>query len=114
LEARASSRFIRIAPRKARQVVSLIKGQGVDEALAILSFTPKRGGKIFHKLLTAAKSNALQNPELTGKQLFVKNALVDEGPSLKRVKPRARGRRDIFKKRTSHISVIVHSLEGEV
>lgn len=115
MEAKASTKYIRISPRKARQVANIIKGHEVDEALSILSFTPNRGGQIIYKILTAAKANALQNAEMKGsKQFFVKNALVDEGPSFKRVKPRARGRRDIIKKRTSHITVIIDNGEGEV
>lgn len=91
----------------------LIKGQEVEQALAMLKFLPKKGAKILYKILVAAQANAYQNDELKGKALFVKNAVVDDGPAFKRVKMRARGRRDIIKKRTSHISVFLTNGENE-
>lgn len=112
MEAKAASRYIRIAPRKIRQVSALIKGREVEEAIAILKFLPKGGARVLYKLLVAAQANASQKDELQGKTLFVKNAIVDEGPALKRVKMRARGRRDVIKKRTSHVTVLLDGVEG--
>lgn len=113
MEAKAVSRYIRISPRKVRQVSKLIKGQEVEEALDVLKFLPKRGAKILYKVLAAARANAYQKDELKGKSLVVKNSIVDDGPALKRVKMRARGRRDIMKKRTSHITIFLTSGESD-
>lgn len=107
MQVRASSRYIRIAPRKIRQVARMVEGFGVDDALSILKFTSKAGARVIYKLLTAAKANAVAKGGFNIDELSLKNAIVNEGPSLKRVKPRARGRRDIFKKRTSHVVVII-------
>lgn len=112
MEAKAVSKYVRIAPRKVRQVGNIIKGREVEEAIAILKFTPKNGARILHKLVLAARANAEQKDELKGKTLIVKNAIVDEGPAMKRLKMRARGRRDIMKKRTSHITVLLDGVEG--
>lgn len=113
VEARAVSKYIRISPRKARQVSKLVKGQEVEQAIAMLKFLPKKGAKILYKMLIAAQANAYQNDELKGKTLFVKNAIVDDGPAYKRVKMRARGRRDIIKKRMSHITVLLTNGDSE-
>ncbi len=107
MEARAQARFVRIAPRKARAVVNLIKQKDVEEALGILRYTPQRGAEIVSKVLKSAVANAEHNLELPRQDLYVDRAFVDEGPTLKRVRPRARGRRYLIRKRTSHITVVV-------
>ena len=107
METRARQRYVRIAPRKLRIVVDLVRGREVGEALSILQFTPKTGSQVISKLLTAAQANAGQTGELRGKELVVQQAFVDEGPSFKRLRPRARGMRDIYKKRTSHVTVVL-------
>lgn len=107
MQIKASSRYLRIAPRKVRQVARMVEGYGVDDALSILKFTPKAGARIIYKLLTAAKANAAAKGGFKIDELSLKNAIVNEGPSFKRVKPRARGRRDILKKRTSHVTVVI-------
>lgn len=107
MEAKAQARFVRIAPRKARAVINLIKQKNVEEALGILRYTPRRGARIIAKVLQSAIANAEHNLELAGQNLYVDRAFVDEGPTLKRVRPRARGRRYLIRKRTSHITVVV-------
>ncbi|NMA91596.1 MAG: 50S ribosomal protein L22 [Firmicutes bacterium] len=107
MEAKAQARYVRIAPRKARAVIELIKQRNVEEALSILRYTPKRGAEIVSKVLNSAVANAEHNLELLRQDLYVDRAYVDEGPTLKRVRPRARGRRYLIRKRTSHITVVV-------
>ncbi len=107
MEARAQARFVRIAPRKVRVVIDLIKEKDVEEALGILRYTPKRGAEIVSNVLKSAIANAEHNLELSRQDLYVDRAFVDEGPTLKRVRPRARGRRFLIRKRTSHITIVV-------
>lgn len=107
MEARAYARFVRIAPRKARAVVDLIRKKDLDEALGILRYTPRRAARIVTKVLQSAAANAEHNLELNRAGLYVDQICVDEGPTYKRVRPRARGRRFLIRKRTSHITVVV-------
>ncbi|MBS3942933.1 MAG: 50S ribosomal protein L22 [Dethiobacter sp.] len=107
MEAKAHARFVRIAPRKARAVVDLIRKKDVDVALSILRYTPNRAAAIVAKVVKSAAANAQNNYDLSRVGLYVDQAFVDEGPTQKRVQPRARGRRYIIRKRTSHITVIV-------
>lgn len=107
MEAKAVAKFIRISPRKARQVIDLIRGKSVGEAYAILKFTPNKGAAIIESVLKSAVANAEHNYEMNVDALFVSQAFVDQGPSLKRFRPRAMGRADGIKKRTSHITVMV-------
>ncbi len=113
MEARAVARYIRISPRKVRLVVNLIRGKSLEEARAILRYTPKRGAYYVAKVLESAAANAVNNHDMLEDRLYVKAAYVDEGPALKRVLPRARGRADIMKKRTSHITVILGEKNGK-
>ncbi|MBE3556406.1 MAG: 50S ribosomal protein L22 [Firmicutes bacterium] len=106
-QARAVARFVRIAPRKARLCVDLIRGKQVDEALAILRFTPKAAAPIVADVIASAAANAEHNLGLDRQRLVIKTAYVDGGPSLKRYIPRAMGRASQILKRTSHITVIV-------
>jgi large subunit ribosomal protein L22 len=112
MEAKAVARFVRIAPRKVRQVANEIKGKGVDEALEILQFTPRAAAEVLRKVLHSAVANAENNLELDRNSLVVANALVDQGPTLKRFRPRAQGRAAGIRKRTSHITIIVEEKEG--
>jgi large subunit ribosomal protein L22 len=108
MNARAIARYVRISPRKVRQVISLIKGKKVQEASDILNFLPKKSARLLEKVLHSAISNAESKIVNVDKdELFVLNAYVDCGPTLKRIMPRARGRADLIRKRTSHITVIV-------
>lgn len=106
-KAKAVAKYILISPRKARQVIDLIRGKGVNEAMAILKFTPHKASMTVSKVLKSAIANAEHNYELDADKLYVKEAYVDAGPSFKRIKARAQGRADVIKKRTSHITVVV-------
>ncbi|AAM25430.1 MAG: 50S ribosomal protein L22 [Caldanaerobacter subterraneus] len=111
MEARAIARYVRISPRKARLVLNLIRGKHVDEALAILKFTPKKASKIVEKVLKSAIANAENNHNMNRDNLYVAKAVADEGPTMKRVLPRAMGRADIMRRRTSHITIVVKEKE---
>ncbi|KJY62845.1 50S ribosomal protein L22 [Bombilactobacillus mellifer] len=109
--AKAVAKTVRIAPRKARLVVELIKGKTVAEALAILQFTPRAGSPIVAKVLKSAIANAEHNYDLDAQNLVVSEAYVNEGPTLKRFRPRAKGSASPINKRTSHITVVVSQTE---
>ena len=106
-EVKAQARFVRVAPRKARAAADLIRNKDVDEALSILRYTPHRAAGVVAKVVKSAAANAENNFEMKRAGLFVDRIYVDEGPVFKRVQPRARGRRFLIRKRTSHITVIV-------
>jgi len=112
MEARAIAKYIRISPNKVRQVADLIRGKGVEEALAILRYTPKRASDPISKVIKSAAANAEHNYEMDAEKLIVSTILVDQGPTLKRFKPRAMGRADRIRKRTSHITVVVSERKG--
>lgn len=105
------ARYIRISPRRVRQVIDLIRGKGVREAEAILMVTPQRGSRAVAKVLKSAVANAEHNYDLDASDLVVSRAYVDEGPTLKRYQPRAMGRANVRRKRTSHITVVVGEKE---
>jgi large subunit ribosomal protein L22 len=107
MQAKAVARNVRIAPRKARLVIDLIRGKSVEEALAILRFTPRAASPIIEKVLSSAVANAEHNYNMDSSRLVVEKAFVDEGPTLKRYMPRAMGRASAIHKRTSHITVVV-------
>ncbi|MBC6458530.1 50S ribosomal protein L22 [Actinomadura sp. HBU206391] len=109
MEARAQARFIRVTPRKARRVVDLIRGLPAAEAQAVLRFAPQAASEPVGKVLASAIANAEHNNKLDADTLVVSRAWVDEGPTLKRFRPRAQGRAYRVNKRTSHITVIVES-----
>ncbi|HEX6262647.1 MAG TPA: 50S ribosomal protein L22 [Actinomycetota bacterium] len=111
MEARASSKYVRVAPRKARRVIDLIRGRHVEEARRILRFTPYGVNQTVAKTLESAVANAGQLPGVVPENLFVTKAYVDEGPTLRRFRPRAMGRATRIDKRTSHITVIVGTTE---
>ncbi len=107
MEVKARLRFVRIAPRKARLVVDLIRGKGSEEALNILTFTKKAAAKIVSKLLKSAIANATQKKTIDIDRLYVKQITVDQGPMAKRFQPRALGRATMIRKRTSHIGIVL-------
>ncbi|MBY0121922.1 50S ribosomal protein L22 [Bacillus sp. S/N-304-OC-R1] len=107
MQAKAVARTVRIAPRKARLVVDLIRGKQVGEAVAILKLTPKAASPIVEKVLKSALANAEHNYEMDVNSLVVTQAFVDEGPTLKRFRPRAMGRASQINKRTSHITIVL-------
>ncbi|MGI5323552.1 50S ribosomal protein L22 [Actinomadura nitritigenes] len=107
MEARAQARFIRVTPMKARRVVDLIRGLPAAEAQAVLRFAPQAASEPVGKVLASAIANAEHNFKLDTGTLVVSVAWVDEGPTLKRFRPRAQGRAYRINKRTSHITVVV-------
>ncbi|NIQ89630.1 MAG: 50S ribosomal protein L22 [Deltaproteobacteria bacterium] len=107
MEVRAVTRYVRIAPRKARLVTELIKGKPVEEALTILRFVPKKAARLVDKTLRSAVANAEQNPNIDVDTLYIKRIFVDGGPTMKRWRARAMGRATRIIKRTSHITVIL-------
>lgn len=107
MEVKAHVRTVRIAPRKVRLVVDLIRGKNVAEAAAILKFTPKASSPVVAKLLKSAVSNAVNNNGLKEENLYVKTIYANEGTTLKRFMPRAKGNASAIHKRTSHITIVV-------
>jgi large subunit ribosomal protein L22 len=102
---RASSRYVRAAPRKARLVADQVRGLHIDRARALLQFSPRRAAQDIHKLIESAASNAENNHDLIADEMRVAEITVDEGPTLRRFRPRALGRATPINKRTSHIAV---------
>jgi large subunit ribosomal protein L22 len=99
-----------VSPRKTRIVAENIKGKGVEDALNILRFTPKKAAKILSKVLFSAISNAEQMPGVDVDSLIVDTVMVNEGPTWKRIQPRAMGRAYRIRKRTSHITIVVKEM----
>ena len=109
----AVARFVRVTPQKARRVVDLVRGQPVDDALAMLQFAPQAAAETVYKMLESAVANARGTARTsTATSLVVSRAMVDEGPTLKRFRPRAQGRACRIRKRTSHITVVVSRARG--
>jgi large subunit ribosomal protein L22 len=110
-EAIAVAKFIRMSPTKARQVIDLIRGRHVDDARRVLRFSERSASTAIAKVLESAVANAEHNHSLPADELFVARAWVDEGPTLRRFRPRALGRATRVRKRTCHISVVVGRME---
>ena len=108
----AIQRYVRITPRKCNQVLELIRGQAVEQAQLTLQFTPKLGARIAQKVLKSAVANALHEGKVRLEDLYVKEAVANAGPTLKRWLPRAQGRATPMLKRTSHVRVIVATKES--
>ena len=104
---RATAKYIRISPRKVKIVVDLIRGKQVDQALAILAYTPKSAAPVVEKLLNSAIANAENNLEMDSEGLYVAEVYANQGPTLKRYWARSHGRADMLKKRTSHITIVL-------
>ena len=107
MEAKAIAKNVRIAPRKARVVMDIIRGKSVADASAILKFTPKVGAEIIERVLKSAVANAENNFDMNVDNLYVSTCFVDQGPTMKRIHPRSRGQAFKILKRTSHITVAV-------
>jgi large subunit ribosomal protein L22 len=107
VEAKAVAKYVRIAPRKVRVVMDLIRGKNVAEAFAILKFTPKVGADAIEKVLKSAVANAENNFDMNVDKLFISTAFVDQGPTMKRIHPRSRGQAFKILKRSSHITIAV-------
>jgi large subunit ribosomal protein L22 len=108
--ARATARYMRLTPMKARRVVDMVRGRTVAEAAAICKFSPQAASEVVGKVLASAVANAENNLGIDPESLFVERAWVDEGPTLKRFQPRAQGRAFRINKRTCHITIEVVSL----
>jgi large subunit ribosomal protein L22 len=113
MEARARARFVRVSPRKARRVIDLIRGMPVSEARRVLELSGLGATVPIRKVLDSAVSNAERTPGVVPENLVVTRAHVDEGPTLRRWRPRALGRATRVRKRTSHITVVLETA-GEV
>jgi large subunit ribosomal protein L22 len=110
-EGRAVVKYARISSRKVKIVLDLIKNKNIDEAYGIIKFTPKAASEILFKLLKSAEANASNNNGLNRDELYVAEAFASQGPTLKRVMPRAQGRANRIKKRTSHITLVLKEKE---
>jgi ribosomal protein L22 len=108
---RASARYVRIAPRKARLIADQVRGLHIEKARALLQFSPRGAAEDIHKLIDSAAANAENNHDLIGDEMKVSSITVDEGPTLKRFRPRAMGRATPIHKRTSHIAVALTPVE---
>lgn len=109
MKARAVLRYTRLSPRKARQVVDLVRGRGVEEAFHILQFTPKKAARLVERTLRSAVANAVNREDAAVREedLYVKEAYVDGGIGLKRLRPQPRGSAGVIRKRYSHITLVV-------
>lgn len=107
--ARATARYVRITPMKARRVIDLVRGKTVSEALSILKYAPQTASEPVAKVVASAAANAENNLGLDPRTLVISEAYVDEGPTMKRFQPRAQGRAFQIRKRSSHITVVVDS-----
>ena len=112
-EARATAKYLRTSPRKMRRVVDMIKGEHVEEARRILRFSPLGATHDVGKLLNSAIANAEQQPGVIAENLVVDRAWVDEGPTLRRFRPRAYGRATRVRKRTAHVTLVVKTMGDE-
>jgi ribosomal protein L22 len=108
---KASARYVRIAPRKARLIADQVRGMHIEKARALLQFSPRGAAKDIHKLIDSAAANAENNHDLIGDEMRVSSITVDEGPTLRRFRPRAMGRATPINKRTSHILVALTPVE---
>ena len=111
-EAKATLKFARISSRKVKIVADLIRGKIVDEALAIVKFTPKASSEIIEKLLKSAIANAENNHEMKHENLYVAEIYANQGPTLKRIRPAAKGSAVRIRKRTSHITIVLKEKEA--
>lgn len=116
MEAKAKARFVRITPMKARRVVDLIRGRNATAAVATLKFAPQAAAEVILKVVESAVANASVKADRASErfdasELVITEAYVDEGPTLKRIRPRAQGRANQILKRTCHITVVVASAE---
>ena len=113
METKAVEKYIRISSRKIRYVVDLIKSKSIEDAIDILSLTPKAAAAVVKKAIQSAVANSTENHKMKEEDLFISRILVNEGPTLKRFRPRARGRATKIRKRTSHLSVYVSNGKEE-
>ena len=112
MEAKATLRYARISSRKVKIVADLIRGKDVDEALAIVKFTPKTTSVIIKKILKSTIANAENNPRMKHDNLYVAEIYANQGPTLKRIRPAAKGSAVRIRKRTSHITIVLKEKEA--
>ncbi|MGQ9674888.1 MAG: 50S ribosomal protein L22 [Chloroflexota bacterium] len=112
MEVKATAKYVRMSPRKVRLVVGAVRGKPVNEALATLDFLPNAAARAVAKVVKSAAANAENNYQLSPDELYITRIYADEGPTLKRFRPRARGRVSPILKRSSHITVVVGEKEG--
>ena len=110
-EARAELKYARISARKVKIVADLVRGKNVDEALAIMKFTPKASTEILEKLLKSAIANAENNHGMSHENLYVAEIYANQGPTLKRIRPAAKGSAVRIRKRTSHITIVLREID---
>jgi large subunit ribosomal protein L22 len=110
---RASARYVRVAPRKVRLVANQVRGMQIEEARALLDFSPRGPARDIRRLLDSAAANAENNHDLPADELRITEIYVDEGPTMKRWRPRARGRATRIDKRTCHVSVALTPTESD-
>jgi ribosomal protein L22 len=110
---RASAKYVRIAPRKARLVADQVRGLHIEQARALLAFSPRDAARDIQKLIDSAAANAENNHDLIGDEMKITSITVDEGPTLRRFRPRALGRATPINKRTSHIAVALTPVEDD-
>jgi ribosomal protein L22 len=108
---KASARYVRVAPRKARLIADQVRGMHIESARALLQFSPRGAAHPIHKLINSAAANAENNHDLIGDEMRISSITVDEGPTLRRFRPRAMGRATPINKRTSHIRVALTPVE---
>jgi len=108
---KASARYVRVAPRKARLIADQVRGMHIESARALLQFSPRGAAHPIHKLINSAAANAENNHDLIGDEMRIASITVDEGPTLRRFRPRAMGRATPINKRTSHIRVALTPVE---
>lgn len=111
MESRAVARYLRVSPLKARQVADLVRGKDVKEAMGILRYTNKKSSPLISKVVKSAVANAEHNYDMDSDALYISEIMINEGPTLKRMKPRAYGRADVRRHRTSHITVVLRERE---
>jgi large subunit ribosomal protein L22 len=110
MEIKAVAKYVRISPRKVRLVIDQVRGKRVEEALNMLSFAPQKGARILKKVINSAVANAEQNANVDVDALYIKRVYADQGPTLKRFRPRALGRATRIRKRSSHLTVILDEM----
>ncbi|CAD2070945.1 50S ribosomal protein L22 [Jeotgalicoccus meleagridis] len=114
MQSKAVARTVRIAPRKVRLILDLVRGKEVGEAISILKLTNKRSSPVVEKLVKSAVANAEHNYDMDIDNLYISEIYADEGPTLKRFRPRAQGRASKINKRTSHITVVVEEYASDI
>jgi ribosomal protein L22 len=110
---RATAKYVRVAPRKARLIADQVRGMHIEQARALLAFSPRGAAEDIHKLINSAAANAENNHDLIGDEMKITSITVDEGPTLRRFRPRALGRATPINKRTSHIAVALTPVEDD-